>query len=165
MDTKDIENIRELLIRVNLGYQRIADKIISDYDLILTLLSSLEAIQKIDLPMKNLISLLINVAEKLTILQKEILQIKVSITNVIMINDKKYYYNYKLDSYLSEDDLRKIDEVIRRLEDIIKFLIRKILYLIQSGIQINTIHQLYQPQQVILNIEESKTKQKETKET
>ncbi|MEM5828575.1 MAG: hypothetical protein QW197_03720, partial [Candidatus Aenigmatarchaeota archaeon] len=144
MDTKDIENIRELLIRVNLGYQRIADKIISDYDLILTLLSSLEAIQKIDLPMKNLISLLINVAEKLTILQKEVLQIKVSITNVIMINDKKYYYNYKLDSYLSEDDLRKIDEVIRRLEDIIKFLIRKILYLIQSGIQINTIHQLYQ---------------------
>lgn len=156
MDTKDIESIRELLIRVNLGYQRIADKIISDYDLILTLLSSLEAIQKIDLPMKNLISLLINVAEKLTILQKEVLQIKVSITNVIMINDKKYYYNYKLDSYLSEDDLRKIDEVIRRLEDIIKFLIRKILYLIQSGIQTNTIHQLYQPQQVI---------QKETKET
>lgn len=147
MDTKDIESIRELLIRVNLGYQRIADKIISDYDLILTLLSSLEAIQKIDLPMKNLISLLINVAEKLTILQKEVLQIKVSITNVIMINDKKYYYNYKLDSYLSEDDLRKIDEVIRRLEDIIKFLIRKILYLIQSGIQTNTIHQPYQPQQ------------------
>lgn len=107
----------------------------NELDIVLSLIQTNTSLADISLDTKNIVSLLSNILERISQLTKEIALVKNSfdLQKTIYINNKQLYYNFRLDTYLDENDIRKLEEAHRRCLDLFKQFTRKIIYLIVTG--------------------------------
>lgn len=130
-----INKVNDIINKVDITNTMVGNKIYNELDIVLSLIQTNSDLIDLDVRVKNYISLLSNTLEKIALLIKELALVKESfdIRKSIFVNDKIYYYNFRIDSYLSEDDIRKLDESYRRCLEIFKKFVRKIIYLIVTG--------------------------------
>lgn len=130
-----INKINDIINKTNIHKVRIGEFDYNELDVVLSLIQTNTNLSDLPLEMKNYISLLSNVLEKITLLTKEIAILLESFDDrkTILIGEKEYYYNYRLDTYLSEEDVRKLLESHRRCLELFKQFTRKIIYLIVSS--------------------------------
>jgi len=134
-----IQKIKNIINKEKIGITLIGREEHNEIDIILSELQTNRDVIYINLAMKNLLSKLFNLAEKIGLLIKEIdLALRsFESKNVIIIKRQneeiRYYYNYRLDSYLTINDIRKLTEAKRRLIATFKQIVRKLIYLILSA--------------------------------
>lgn len=149
-----IAEINRIINKQEFNITRLGDTEYNELDVVLSLIQTNSNLADLKLEVKNYVSLLSNILEKIAHLTKEIALLRTSfdLEKTIIVNDKLYYYNYRLDTYLDESDLRKLEESHRRCLDLFKQFTRKIIYLIVTGKEEEKEIPQPQPQQPTFNI-------------
>lgn len=150
-----INKVNDIINKQMFDLTKVGDNVYNELDIVLSLIQTNVNLSELKLEVKNYVSLLSNVLEKIALLAKEIALLRGSFDTerLITIDDKVYYYNFRLDTYLGEDDIRKLEEAHRRCLDLFKRFARKIIYLIVTGKEEKVVEeqpvQLQQPQPVL----------------
>lgn len=130
-----INKINDIINKQSFDITKVGDNVYNELDIVLSLIQTNTDLSSLKLEVKNYVSLLSNVLEKISLLAKEIALLRGSfdLRKSIIVGDKIYYYNYRIDAYLEENDVKKLEEAHRRCLDLFKRFARKIIYLIVTG--------------------------------
>lgn len=130
-----IDRINEIISKQTFDVQQRGEELYNELDVVLSILQTNSSLVDLNLDVKNYISLLSNIMEKIAHLIKEISLVRKSFdySKTIIIGEKFYYYNYRLDTYLEESDIKKLEESHRRCLELFKQFVRKAVYLIVTG--------------------------------
>lgn len=130
-----INKVNDIINKQSFDITKVGDNVYNELDIVLSLIQTNADLANLKLEVKNYVSLLSNVLEKISLLAKEIALLRGSfdLRKSIIVGERIYYYNYRIDAYLEENDVKKLEEAHRRCLDLFKRFTRKIIYLIITG--------------------------------
>lgn len=134
-----VNRINNIINKMEFDVIQDGGNIWSEIDIVLSLIQTNRELVDLELNMKNIVSFLSNLLEKIGLLSKEIIMIErdIDVFNPIIVKavnkEVIFYYNRRLETYISEEDYNKIREIKRRCLDLFRVITRKIVYLIIAG--------------------------------